>query len=141
MKRRFMRRFVVFFTALFTILLVTVSCDNGTTGGGSIKEYDKEYVSIINSYWDGSVNYVGYKNSVTIWVPDGSKYVFYVNGIIDDTGTYNRNFNTATLMSDAVGYKGKTVGVAKITGPNTISVSLNSNSQYPGFSGTVTRRK
>ena len=141
MKRKFTNVFVMIFTLLCAVLLITVSCDNGTTGDDSPKEYGGEYVNIINSYWDGTVNYGGYKNSVIIGIPDDSNYVFYLNGVKDDTGTYSRNFNTATLVSDDVRYKGKTVGVAIITDPDTVHISLNSNSQYPGASGTVNRRK
>lgn len=123
-----------------TCLLVSlfISCDSGG-GGSSLTEYDKEYVNIINSYWDGAVRYKGDEYSVSLNIPDDSRYIFYIGGYVDDRGTYERDYNTATLVSDYS--KGIVIGKATITDPNTVYVSLNNNSGYPGAKGTVKRRK
>ena len=131
-----------FLMVMMACLLVFgfVSCSNSSGGGssGGVKEYEEDYINIINSYWDGTVYYMGYNNAVTIYIPNASRYTFYVNGIVDDTGTYNRTFNTATLVSDDSA--GKIVGTAVLTSNDTVYVSLNSNSQYPGLSSTARRR-
>ena len=130
-----------FFILMITCLSVFgfVSCDTDAGGGGSPDEFDKYEVNIINSYWDGKVHYMGASYSVTLRIPDAKNYIFYLNGYEDDRGTYSRNFNTATLVSNDS--KGKVIGKAIITGPDTVYVSLNSNAGYPGASGTATRRK
>ena len=123
----------------YLLVLGFISCDDSSSGGGA-EEYKGDYINIINSYWDGTVNYMGYSNSVTIRIPDASTYIFYVNGYEDDRGTYNRSFNTATLQSNDPRFLGKIVGTAVLTSPNTVYVSLNNNSGYPGATGTATRR-
>ena len=139
-----MKKYIfILVTALFFILLMT-ACDDGGAGGGGtdiLKEYEMDYVDIINSYWDGTIFYMGKTNNVVIRIPDDSRYQFYVNGILDDTGTYNRDFNTASLTSSDPRYSGKVVGTATILDPDTVYISLNSNSIYPGVSGKLTRRK
>ena len=133
-----MKKFIILFIAAL-LAFAFGACDDSSSGGG-VKEYTGDYVDIINSYWDGTVNYMRYSNSVTIRIPDASTYIFYVNGYEDDRGTYNRTFNTATLQSSDYRYLGKIVGTAVLTSPNTLHVSLNNNSGYHGASGTATRR-
>ena len=55
-----------------------MSCDNATGSSGGLKEYDKDYVNIINSYWDGTVSYMGSNYNVSLEIPDASSYIFYI---------------------------------------------------------------
>ena len=120
---------LIFFSLSFT------GCDNATGGGGPA-EYAGGEINVLNSYWDGYASFGGASATVTVYIPNATQYRFYINGSLDDSGTYTRNNNTATLTSS---YNHLIVGTAVLTDPNTMIVSLNTNSSYPG-TYSATRR-
>ncbi|MCL2127000.1 MAG: hypothetical protein FWH38_10720 [Treponema sp.] len=129
----------VFFALAFAALSFT-GCDNGAADSGGPVEYSGETVNIINSIWDGSVWFEGNRYAVRVNIPDSSSYSFYINNVLDDTGTYVRKNNTATLTSTHGYTKGQVIGTAVLTGPDTAVITNYANTGRAG-SYTVTRRQ
>ena len=122
------------------VLFTFAGCDDqATDGGGGPVEYTGGFVDIANSIWDGSVRYNGVQYTVRVNIPNSNTYSFYINNNLDDTGTYVRTNNTATLTSTHGYTSGQIIGTAVLTDPNTMYITNYSNTGRAG-SYTVTRR-
>ena len=121
----------LFFSAVLVIVLAFginfVGCDDGSNNGGDTTIYDP------SGTWDFTIS--GQSATVTItgnnWVFDGPGTTY------DDTGTFTKNGNVATLSSNAWG---ATIGTATITSNTTMTMTLRSPSLITG-TYTGTKRK
>ena len=127
---------------LMVFIMVFTGCDDGGGGGGGGASAS-QYVEIEDSYWDGKVNVTigGIKASSDVYIyisASGDKWNFYALADSDynDSGTYTRNGNNATLYSNG---NNRNIGTAKITGNNKMSVSLTYPAELKG-TYTLTRR-
>ena len=104
-----------------------VGCDNGST-----KSNHNNDAGELAGTWQGEV--MGFTATVNV---SNSGWTLSIPSLsYADTGSFNRNGNSAVLYSSS---NGKNVGTANIIDSNTVQLVLNNNSDAPG-TYTLTRQ-
>ena len=98
--------------------IIVIGCDNDS--GTSNENYADKFIG----NWGGIVGGTNVTVNVT-----SSSWAFLVQGSVYDSGTYVLNGNTAILYSNN---NSKQIGTSVFIDTNTISLILNTNSDFPG---------
>jgi hypothetical protein len=116
-----------FWVGMLVMVLVfgmtAVGCDDSTDDKGTT--YDP------NGTWDFVIS--GQNASVAI---NGTSWVFYFNGVENDTGTYTKSGNLGTLYSNSASAN---IGTATMTSNTTMVLTLHSPSYFTGTFNGVKR--
>ena len=105
--------------------LIVVGCSNGS----SSPSYNNDAGELAGT-WQGNVMVSGYGALLaTVGITNSGWTISVPGASFADTGSFNRNGNSATLYSNT---DGKNIGTATIIDSTTIKVVLNGNSVAPG---------
>jgi hypothetical protein len=114
--------FSILLVCLLAFGLVLISCDDTVNGGSNQGDIQDQMAGT----WAGTIS--GYNCSIVLI---GSGWTFYMQGKLEDAGTYTMmpDGKTATLYSTT----GRCdIGIAVVINSNTMNLTLNTNTNMPG---------